>query len=371
MALIVPPHRRSPRRASTDATDRAGSLGVIEVRHVTDAELRDLLSHPSVADEVTHEGGSVLVVAPGGEPPGTGHRARLASLPCIVVAVDRDPGAPPPAHADLVVEAPLDAVDAVLDQVAANPLAATALTLLLRTASRARDDTPAAIGAGLVAESAVYSMLQGGPEFSRWRSARPRRSRAEPDGPAVLVDRVGERLLVELHRPHVRNAFDARIRDELIAALAVAAYDDTVADVVLRGARPDFCSGGDLDEFGDVRRSRRPPTRSACSAAPVGPSTSWRDRVHRRTSTGTAPDRASSSRPSPTGWSPIRRCGRRCRRCAMGLIPGAGGTVSLPARIGRHRTALLALAGVAIDAPTALAWGLVDEIADGAAIAAG
>jgi len=49
---------------------------------------------------------------------------------------------------------------------------------------------------------------------------------------------------------------------------------------------------------------------------------------------------------------------------AMGLIPGAGGTASLPARIGRHRTALLALAGSAIDAPTALAWGLVDEIAD-------
>jgi enoyl-CoA hydratase/carnithine racemase len=47
---------------------------------------------------------------------------------------------------------------------------------------------------------------------------------------------------------------------------------------------------------------------------------------------------------------------------AMGLIPGAGGTVSLPRRIGRHRTAWLALTGRTIDAPTAREWGLVDEI---------
>ncbi|HLM29950.1 MAG TPA: enoyl-CoA hydratase/isomerase family protein, partial [Acidimicrobiales bacterium] len=46
----------------------------------------------------------------------------------------------------------------------------------------------------------------------------------------------------------------------------------------------------------------------------------------------------------------------------LGLIPGAGGTVSLPRRIGRHRTAQLALTGHHIDAPTALAWGLIDQI---------
>jgi enoyl-CoA hydratase/carnithine racemase len=46
----------------------------------------------------------------------------------------------------------------------------------------------------------------------------------------------------------------------------------------------------------------------------------------------------------------------------MGLIPGAGGTVSLPRRVGRHRTAWLALTRDTIDAPTALDWGLVDAI---------
>jgi enoyl-CoA hydratase/carnithine racemase len=49
----------------------------------------------------------------------------------------------------------------------------------------------------------------------------------------------------------------------------------------------------------------------------------------------------------------------------MGLVPGSGGTVSVARRIGRARTAWLALTGSVVDAPTALAWGLVDEITPG------
>ena len=48
---------------------------------------------------------------------------------------------------------------------------------------------------------------------------------------------------------------------------------------------------------------------------------------------------------------------------SLGLIPGAGGTVSITRRIGRHRTAALALTGQTIGADTALRWGLVDTIA--------
>ena len=43
-------------------------------------------------------------------------------------------------------------------------------------------------------------------------------------------------------------------------------------------------------------------------------------------------------------------------------LPGAGGTVSLPRRIGVERTEQLARSGAAIDAATALHWGLVDEL---------
>ena len=58
--------------------------------------------------------------------------------------------------------------------------------------------------------------------------------------------------------------------------------------------------------------------------------------------------------PAATFWLP---------ELGMGLVPGAGGTVSIPRRIGRQRAALLAVTGRRIDAATALAWGLVDDIA--------
>jgi len=46
----------------------------------------------------------------------------------------------------------------------------------------------------------------------------------------------------------------------------------------------------------------------------------------------------------------------------LGLVPGAGGTVSLTRRIGRLRTASLAFSAEPIDVTTAKEWGLVDRI---------
>ena len=45
----------------------------------------------------------------------------------------------------------------------------------------------------------------------------------------------------------------------------------------------------------------------------------------------------------------------------MGLIPGAGGTVSLPRRIGAQKTLFLAITGRKLAFEEALKWGLVDE----------
>jgi enoyl-CoA hydratase/carnithine racemase len=49
----------------------------------------------------------------------------------------------------------------------------------------------------------------------------------------------------------------------------------------------------------------------------------------------------------------------------MGLIPGAGGTVSILRRIGRLRTAFMALSGSPIDVAEAATWGLLDEVVPG------
>jgi enoyl-CoA hydratase/carnithine racemase len=48
----------------------------------------------------------------------------------------------------------------------------------------------------------------------------------------------------------------------------------------------------------------------------------------------------------------------------MGVMPGAGGCVSVSRRMGRQRAALMILSGKRINARTALGWGLVDAIID-------
>ena len=124
------------------------------------------------------------------------------------------------------------------------PQAAISLAVLLRQTEAL------SIPAALAAESAVYSMLQAGPEFAAWRAATPARPDPDPDRTTVLIDRDGDRLSLTLDRPHRHNAISMRLRDELHAALTIAVVDDSIREVVVGGNGPSFCSGGDLGEFG-------------------------------------------------------------------------------------------------------------------------
>jgi enoyl-CoA hydratase/carnithine racemase len=216
------------------------------------------------------------------------------------------------------------------------------------------------VDAALVAESLAYSTLQSGPGFAAWLAARRGATqRAEPDE-VVLVERAGSRMVVTLHRPHVRNAVNARLRDALTDALAVAAADPTIDDVELRGEGPCFSSGGDLDEFGTlpdpasahlVRMARSPARLLARLATRVTA------RVH-GACVGAGIELAAFA------GTVLAAPGTRCQlpEIALGLVPGSGGTVSIPRRIGRHRAAWMGLSAATVDADTALAWGLFDAI---------
>ena len=61
---------------------------------------------------------------------------------------------------------------------------------------------------GLVAESALFSALQAGPEHRAWRAATPRRAPSTDDHPRVRAERHGDVLTLTLDRPGVRNALD-------------------------------------------------------------------------------------------------------------------------------------------------------------------
>ncbi|WP_313949836.1 enoyl-CoA hydratase/isomerase family protein [Frankia sp. ACN1ag] len=341
-------------------------------------------------------------------------------LPCVCVAVAEDlrwvpdgvatcgfdilltdePGAPRP-----WVTAPdgIDAaVDALVAATAANPYAAVALVQLLRVS------TGIDVRDAVVAESFAYSALQAGPEFAGWlarrRARQSARAAARPGldpaaaasaaavppadsapaadvatdptaaatvtaataaraaaAPAVLIERDGAVLTVILNRPRVHNAVSISLRDGLVSAFGLAAADSELAEIRLAGTGPSFSSGGDLTEFGTmldpvgahaVRTTRSIPLGLLATGLPV---TAY---VH-----GLC---------IGAGAELPAFCGRvvaapdttfRLPEVAMGLVPGAGGTASIPRRIGPQRAAYLILSGLPIDAEQALAWGLVDEIA--------
>jgi enoyl-CoA hydratase/carnithine racemase len=349
---------RHPLRSTDESVRTCASMMArpMRVHRFTATEFATALAGPEPVDALSDPKGSVVVVelddqvAPSVPfPP-----LALATLPAVVVGTSASATPAGPDLVDVVVPPDGDELEATTDAVAANPQAAMALALVLR------GSTGRPVAEGLQLESAVYATLQAGPEFAAWRATHPVRPPRPEIGPAVAVHRDGDRLELVLNRPSVRNALDAHMRDELVAGLAIAAGDPSVAEVHLRGEGPAFCAGGDLDEFGsrpDVAtahlvRMTRSPARAMAGVA----------------------DRVVAQLHGACFGSGIELpafAGRVVARpdtliglpeVSLGLIPGAGGTVSLPRRIGRHRTAWLALTGRTIDAPTALAWGLVDEI---------
>jgi enoyl-CoA hydratase/carnithine racemase len=211
----------------------------------------------------------------------------------------------------------------------------------------------------LVVESAAYSTTQSGNEFSAWRAAA-RHATDSSTAPRVRATREGNRLQVLLDRPERHNAIDARMRDELCEALAIAVADQSIEHVEISGAGPSFCSGGDLGEFGTrsnpaeahVIRLTHSPGRAILRVA-----ARTTVRIHGATVGGGIEMAAFAGQVIAHPDSKIG-----LPEIGLGLIPGAGGTVSIPRRIGRQRTAALALTGRILSAHEALEWGLVDEV---------
>ncbi len=216
---------------------------------------------------------------------------------------------------------------------------------------------------GVVTESLAYSTLQAGPEFARWLVERgPARM---PDiADPVLAGRDGDTLRITFNRPGRHNAFSTDARAALLEALAVALLDPSVTGIVLSGNGPSFCSGGDLAEFGTLAdpasahlaRTRHSPAL-ALDALSARLGRSCRAEVHGRVM-GSGLEMAAFC-----GWIQAQHDSVfGLPELGLGLIPGAGGTVSVTRRIGRWRTAYLVLSGRTVDVDTALAWGLVDAV---------
>lgn len=172
---------------------------------------------------------------------------------------------------------------------------------------------------------------------------------------------------IGLNRPDAANAFDLDTTREFAAAVERAAGDPAVRAVLLTGAGPRFCAGGDVASF---VAAADPPAYihqlatelDAAFGALAGLQMPVVAAVHGAV--------------AGAGLALMLSCDVILSAPAtkfafaypgVGLTPDCGLSYLLPRAIGQQRALGFALGGRAVDATQALAWGLVTEVAEDAA----
>lgn len=257
---------------------------------------------------------------------------------------------------DVVVESEKE-VKTVLRRIGGNSQAATVLVQVLRTVEGLPYED------GLVIESLGYSTLQAGQEFKQWLATYQSKKPVAPhveSGEPVLLDRKGNQLTITLNRPENNNSYTVEMRDALVDSIRFVQLDKDIREVYVKANGRSFCSGGELTEFGSVSS----PTLGHLVRSQISPARlllSMADRFHfhlHGACVGSGIEIPAcagkvTADSKTVFWLP---------ELAMGLIPGAGGCVSISRRIGRHKTAYMVLMNKKISAEKALEWGLIDDI---------
>lgn len=187
-------------------------------------------------------------------------------------------------------------------------------------------------------------------------------------GAEVRVERDGAVAHIVLDRPAKLNALTLAMVAQLDEACAQLERDAGARAVVLRSTSSRaFCAGADVHEW-----------------SALGAEGMWRrwiaegHRVFARIAALPMPTLAAIDGMAFGGGLELALCcdlriAAPSARFALpevkiGIVPGWGGPARLAALIGTSRTKQMALTGVPVDAATALAWGLVNEVVAGDAL---
>ncbi len=182
----------------------------------------------------------------------------------------------------------------------------------------------------------------------------------------VLVDVTDRVATITLNRPDQRNALNRAVRRALPAAITQCDGDDGVDVMILTGADPAFCAGVDLKEFGSGQ------VQQGEGFAEVGNAGDGRTPFRGALPPHTKPLIGAVNGVAVTGGFEVAlNCdfliaSDRARfadtHARVGVMPGWGLTVLLAQRIGIARAKQMSVTGNYIDAATACAWGLVNEV---------
>lgn len=172
----------------------------------------------------------------------------------------------------------------------------------------------------------------------------------------VTLTRDAEIAIVTVSNPPV-NALSQALREQLLEVVDSLGADAGVRGVVLLCAGRTFIAGADVNEFD---KPPAPPHLPDLVAAIENAPQPWLAAIHGAALGGGLEVALGcrfrlAARSASLGFPEV----------ALGVIPGASGTVRTPRLIGVDAAVDLITSGKPISAPEALAVGLVDEVIDG------
>ena len=184
-------------------------------------------------------------------------------------------------------------------------------------------------------------------------------------GSELKVDRRGTALWVKLNRPEAFNAITPASVAHLGAVLDTIDADSSIRSLVITGAGAAFCAGADLKAVLAASNQGDPVQIVGRFLREVG-------NVFDRLEKLRVPTVAAINGVTLAGGLELALC---CDiavaadsatlgdgHAKFGQIPGGGGTVRLPRRIGAARAKYLMLCGQILSASKSQEWGLVHEV---------
>lgn len=175
----------------------------------------------------------------------------------------------------------------------------------------------------------------------------------------VRVEQAGAVVRIVLAEPERLNAVDAAMLDAITAAVEQADQDPQARLIVLAAEGRGFCSGAHLDPGGDGEITDTLYAAGRTISALLGSRLPVLALVH-----GVAAGVGVSLALVADYVLVSDKASFVLAFANIGLMPDGGATALVAANIGRARAMRLALTGEKLDAATAMAWGLVSELAE-------